>query len=147
MSQLGGGPRVPSAKFTKVGVSYAGRVTEEPKDFQVKNYTTGELEFWADGQPKMQTRVILDLPEPDADGQDRVALYVKGRMVKAVREAVIATGAPDVEVDSWLSVTRIEDGKATKGAPPHQFEAEYRRPEGAGAPIPDEDVEDDGPPF
>lgn len=146
MSQLAGGGRTPAAKFSKVGVTFAGVVASEPRDMPVRDFATGEPKTWDNGDPVMQTQVVLDLAEPDADGNDRVAVYVKGRMVKAVKQAIIEAGAPDIEVGGWLRVKRIEDGKATRGYPPHEFEAEYKRPEGTDIPAPDE-PEDDGPPF
>ena len=125
---MGGG--VPSAKFPTIGTSISGRITERPKVEQQRDYTTGELKFWPDGQPQNQlvVTVATDQRDPqvaDDDGMRR--FYIKGQMKTAVQQAVRASGAKGLEVGGVLSITYTGDGeqKSAKLNPPKLFAAQY----------------------
>lgn len=137
MSALAPRAKYPSAQFPTPGTRVQGVITQQPEDSQVKNFTTGDLEFWPDGNPIMQTKVVLRV----ADGTE-VAIYVKGRMAKAVTQAIITSGEDDLEVGGVLAVTFTEYGTPKKGAqPPKLYGAEYT------APGPESSRDDDEPPF
>jgi hypothetical protein len=109
---MGGG--APSAKFPVVGTTVVGTITEQPEVQQVRDFSTGEPQFWNDGKPKQQIVVTLGTQERDPqinddDGTRRI--FVKGGMVKAVREAVKRSGAKGLEVGGRLEVTYTGDGE------------------------------------
>jgi hypothetical protein len=125
---MGGG--VPSAKFPTVGTVVTGRITQEPTVEQQRDYTSGELKFWDDGQPQMQMVVTLATSERspeinDDDGTRRI--YVKGQMKTAVAQAVRAAGARGLEVGGILTVTYSHDGerKNVRFNAPKNYTVEY----------------------
>lgn len=127
-----------SAKFPSPGTTVAGTIAREPEVQQQRDFTSGELKFWDDGKPMQQLQVILATDErdpatPDDDGQR--AIYVKGNMLKAVREAVRKAGAPGLAVGGRLSVTYTGDGEASKRGlnPPKLYAATYTAPTAAQA--------------
>jgi hypothetical protein len=129
---------VTSAKFSAIGASIAGTIAREPEVQQQRDFTSGELKFWDDGKPMQQLQVILDTSErdpsiPDDDGQR--ALYVKGNMQKAVKEAIRKAGAPGIAVGGRLTVTYVADGEASKKGlnPPKLYSATYTPPAAAAA--------------
>lgn len=125
MSQLAPRPKYPSAKFDIVGKFYSGRIVEPPEDRQARKYQTNDLAFWPDGQPVIQTRIVL---EPEGGGE-RIAVYAQGRMAQAIRQAVAAASAPDIEVGGLLSVKfdHVEPSKGG-GQPAKCYVAIYKPP-------------------
>ena len=135
MSALAPRPQYPTFKFEHPGAEIDGVIVCPPEDRQAKDYKTGVLKFWDDEktQPIMQTKIVLR----DASGTDW-AIYAEGRMAKAITQAIIAAGAPDLLVNGRLRVkhTAVGDAKSDKAK---LFEASYVPP----APVAD----DDEPPF
>lgn len=77
----GGGSSAPALKFDTIGTTYEGVVTDsEVRD--VTDFATGEVQTYADGRPKKQLHVTLDV-----DGEPR-SLWAKGQMLNALREAL-----------------------------------------------------------
>lgn len=131
------GESVPSAKFPQIGATVTGTICEPPVVQQQRDYTTGELKFWSDGNPMMQLVVTLQTTERDPDIVDddgRRRVYVRGQLKKAVQRAVKATGAPGLEVGGQLTVTYARDGQPTNPRfnPPKEYTATYHPP-AAGA--------------
>lgn len=125
---MGGG--APSAKFPAIGALVAGRIATQPTVEQQRDYTTGELKFWKDGNPMMQLVVTLATndrsPEiTDDDGTRR--LYVKGQMKTAIQQAVKTAGARGLEVGGVLTVRYVSDGPQDnpRFSPPKQFTAHF----------------------
>lgn len=125
---MGGG--VKSASFPAVGTTVTGQIVREPEVQQQKDFKTGELKFWAnDGTPMQQLKVVLatdlrDPSEPNDDGER--AIYVKGNLLKAVRDAVRRSGAKGLEVGGILAVTYSGDGIAQGQLdPPKLYTAVY----------------------
>jgi hypothetical protein len=97
---------------------------------QVTNMKTGEPEFFKSGDPKWQIVATLQTTmreDPDDDGQR--TLYIKSYMFSAVKQAVAAVGADDLERGGYLTVVHTGLGEAERGLnPPKLFSAEYKRP-------------------
>lgn len=126
MSQLAPTPRYPNFKFDTIGKAVAGTIVFPPEDRQALEYGTRKPKFWPDGNPVMQTKIVLETP---ADG--RVAVYAQGRMVQAIRAALAEAEAADVEVGGTLAIKYSHDGEAKAGGqPPKMYEAKYQAPEG-----------------
>lgn len=124
------GSGVPSYKFETPGQVAKGTIVSLDLQ-QQRDYKTNALQYWDDGKPRMQLRVVLQTDEHDDDTDDGLrAVYVKGESQKAVRDAVRAAGAKTIEVDGVLAVAYIGDGEQTdvRLNPPKLYKAEYRPP-------------------
>lgn len=136
LNQTGG----KSFKFDQVGATVTGTV-ESAEVVQKKNFDSGEPEFWDDGKPIEQVRIVLqtnlrDQPD-DATGEDDGlrAVYVKGwgDQLRELRRAVKASGADDIEAGGTFTATYTGDGEVAKGKrgfPPKVYAYEYRKPSG-----------------
>jgi hypothetical protein len=127
------GNSVPGAKFDAPGTGVGGPITEPPSMQQQRDFTTGELKVWNDGQPQRQLVVTVQtqLRDPEItedDGKRR--FYVKGELKKAVAAAVRAAGATALEVGGVLTVTYTGDGvSAGRGMnAPKLYSATYVKP-------------------
>lgn len=132
---LGGGGK--SAKFETIGTNVTGKITVKPEVKQQTKMGSGELDFWDNGDPKLQLVVSLltDQRDPEDAEDDGVRnLYVKGSqdpksksLHAAVAAAVQAAGTKGLEVGGVLSVTYIGNGvsKTVGFNPPKQYEATY----------------------
>jgi hypothetical protein len=108
---MGGG--VASAKFTNIGDSVTGVICRQPEVQQQTDITTGEPKYWPDGKPRQQLQVQLqtDKRDPEITNDNGVrAIYIKANMQKAVKEAVLRSGAKGLEVGGTLTVTYTGDG-------------------------------------
>lgn len=111
MSALGSANGV-SVSFKNIGDSVAGRIVAL-EDYQQKDFSTQELKFYPkSGDPMMGTRITLETRP--GDEESRVVLWVEGqRLIKAVRDAFKAAGAPDVAIGDDIAVTHTGmDGRA-----------------------------------
>ncbi|KAB2384734.1 hypothetical protein [Actinomadura montaniterrae] len=127
---------VASAKFPVIGTTVTGTIAREPEVRDQTDFDTGKVKTWDDGTPRRQLMVVLQTAErdpanPDDDGER--AVYVKGQMKTAVRDAVRKAGAPGLKVGGTLTVQYIADGQATRGNPPKQYAASYVPPANAAA--------------
>ncbi|WP_433259219.1 hypothetical protein ACQPYK_49510 (plasmid) [Streptosporangium sp. CA-135522] len=125
-----------SASFLAMGTTVGGRVIRLPEPVQQTEFGTGKVKVWDDGTPRMQVVVHLATNERRGDipnDNGHRALYVKGRMRLAVRDAIRRTGATGLTLDGWLSVTYVGDDEPTiaGGKPPKLYVAEYAPPAGA----------------
>ena len=133
------GESVPSAKFPEIGATVSGTICEPPVVQQQRDYTTGELKFWSDGNPMMQLVVTLQTDERDpgiVDDDGRRRVYVRGQLKRAVQRAVKTAGAPGLAVGGQLTVTYARDGQPTNPRfnPPKEYTAVYNPPSGATEP-------------
>ena len=112
MSQLAPRPKFEAVKFPAPGSSVTGTVAFPPEDLPVTDYDTKAPVLWPDGNPKLQTKVVLNTPE------GAFALYARDRILTAIRKAVGDSGAPDVEVGGQITVEFTEYGKPKAGAQP-----------------------------
>jgi hypothetical protein len=131
-----------SASFQNVGDTIVGFIARQPEVQQQRDFETGELKHWSDGNPMMQLRVVLSTeqrdPEDPEDSGER-AVYIRGNMQRAVAQAVRAGSAPGLEVGGKLLIKYVADGKATRRGfnPPKVYEAKYRAPAREAVPVPD----------
>jgi len=139
MSALAPSPRYPTAKFPQVGSRIKGVITQPTEDRQAKKFGTEILDFWPDGQPVMQTKIVLKV----ADGTEH-AVYAKGKMANAITKAIVTAGATDLAVGGELEVVHHAVGEAKAGGqPPKLYEATYTPPSGGGS----QEWPDDEPPW
>lgn len=92
---------VPSVSFkdAKVGDSFTGTITDL-ETAQVRNYDSGEPEFWDDGKPKLQIVVTLatDYIDPTLEGDDGTRkVYLAGQKLTAAKQAMKEAGIQKLE--------------------------------------------------
>jgi hypothetical protein len=118
----GGGP--PAFKFETKGDTAKGRITELATA-QARDFVSGEPKFYTDGNPIMQIVITL---QPDND--DEFRLFVKPQMKQAIREAVQAVQATQLEVGGILAVRWDDEEPPTKKGfdPKKLFTAQYKSP-------------------
>lgn len=101
------GKSVPSISFkdAKVGDAYTGTITAL-ETAQVRNYESGEPEFWEDGNPKLQIVVTLATTYGDGvedDGERKVYLF--GQKLQAAKAALKEAGLQKLEIGSSFTIT------------------------------------------
>lgn len=141
MSALAPSAKYPTVKFPQVGSRFKGVITQPTEDRQAKKFGTQDLDFWPDGQPVMQTKVVMR----DSAGAEW-ALYAKGKMASAITKAIITAGAGDLEVGGELEVIHHAVGEAKAGGqPPKLYEATYIKPTVSAVDHADPWADDDPP--
>lgn len=126
------GAGIKSFKFTNHGDTVKGQILSLDMQ-QQRDIKTGQPKFWDDqkAQPMMQLRIVLQTDEHDGDDDNgQRAIYVKGNMQQAVRDAIKAAGAEKIEEGGILAVQYTSDGQATNTAfnPPKIYKAQYKQP-------------------
>lgn len=133
---------VPSFKFTNHGDTVKGPIVTLDMQ-QQRKFDTQELMVWDDGRPRMQLRSVLatDAHDDDDDNGHR-AIYIKGNMQAAVRDAVKAAGATKIEVGGILTVRYTGDGPPPKKGlnAPKEFKAKYEPPTAATTAVDADDL-------
>jgi hypothetical protein len=107
---------IASFKFDKIGAEVSGRILSLDLQ-QQKDFESGELLFWKDGAPRQQVRIVIETQERDPDIFDddgSRAIYAKGGLQAAVRDAVRKSGAKTIEVGGHLTVSYVDDGEAPR---------------------------------
>lgn len=117
---LSGGASFPAVKFTAVGDTVKGTITNikklEDRD------PSGEVKTWPNGDPKHVFVFDLDT----ADGT--VSLWVRGNMVKAIKEAANAAGVKEM-TGCTVAVQFTGLGEAKKGMnAPKLYKAQVKAP-------------------
>lgn len=121
-----------SFKFDAIGKTAKG-VIESAEIQQQRSIDDGTPLFWdeAKTQPKNQVRIVLQTDDRENDDDDgRRAIYVKGQMQNAVRDAVIAAGEEKLEPGGTLAVRYESDGEPPKRGmnAPKNYKAQYKAP-------------------
>jgi hypothetical protein len=123
---LSGG--VPSCTWPAVGTVHSGTVTDFRIE-QARDFETGKPKFWDDGNPVKQLVVTLQTDERDRDDDDGLrALYCRGALLKAIREAVRPHGG--IAQGGKLGVKFTGEGEKPKPHlnAPKLFKVEYAAP-------------------
>ena len=134
---LGGGGA--ALKFGEIGTTHTITITQKPIVEQMRDFDDDEPLTWPNGKPKNQLIVFGDVAEDeredDEDDGDR-RLFVKGGMVKALRDAMRKTKGPKkLLMGGRLTMAYVADGAKTKPKhkPPKIYAAVWVPPAGAGA--------------
>ena len=130
---MSGGAR--SATFAEKGAHVVGFISQPPQKLQQIDFTTKAPKFWPNSpEPMYHVRVILQTEERDpADEEDtgERAIYVKGNLQKALKQAIRAAGAMGLEMGARLYVEYTGDEKPKQrglnGA--KLYTAKYQPPE------------------
>ena len=125
---------VPWASFQAIGDSVSGPLTGEPTTQQARDFDSGALKFWDDGEPIMEIVYVLATgqvdPLVDDDNGDRKVVLNSAHKKAAVRAAVKAAGAKGVHTGGVLTLTYSgQDDPKKKGSQgAKQFQATYVPP-------------------
>ena len=117
---------------------------------QQTDFTTQKPKFYDDGDPMLHVIITLltDLSEDDEDDGMR-AVYAKGQMLKAIRNAVSKAGAKGIAEGGRLVVQYTGDAepkqKGMSGA--KQYFAKYEPPTSPVELSDEPDIDDDLLPF
>jgi hypothetical protein len=126
------GNSIPSATFLEIGAVHEGTILGLDVK-QAKKFGTQDLDFWPDGQPKMQAVVTLRTNERDAEiendnGARRLYVGSKG-MKDAIAAAVKKAGADGLAVGGTLGVKYVRNGEGKNASnPPKVYGAKYEPP-------------------
>lgn len=87
-----GGEKLPYHKFENPGDTAVG-IVDEVEKYQGRDFDTDEPKFWPDGKPVWEYR--FELRDPDTG--EVANLFVRGTLVKPIRQAVIDAGHQSVK--------------------------------------------------
>lgn len=126
-----------SAKFPSIGARVGGRVVKDAEERQVRNFTTGQLEVWDDGNPKMQLVITVDTgyidpSVPDDDGLR--SIYVKGKSISDLRQVTRKLRVNSIKEGGIFFATYVRN-EPTAGQPRKVYDFEYEPPV-ANDPVP-----------
>ena len=136
------GSGIPAAKFQHPGDTFGGPIVKleatQMRKFDKKtNRPTDELDYWDNGDPKMQAVVTVrtqhrDASDPSDDGQRK--LYISSRYQQnAVKGAVKAAGKRALEIGGILQLTYTHEAPSEAGPLAKFYEATYQAPSAAAA--------------
>lgn len=143
---------VPAAKFKDLNKWVSGTVSGEPEARQASD-PDGTPKTFPDGKPMMEVLIDIETDErdPSITGDDGLRrLYVGGKMLAAVRQAVRNAGAPGVKPGGQLAVRWVgeEPPKVRGHNPAKLYEAMYKPPaQNILSTSADEEIEPDDLPF
>lgn len=123
---------VPAVKLETVGDKVSGRIVRVARQ-QQRDFDTGAPMVWSDGNPRLQTVIVLDV-----NGEER-ALYAKGgnydvvsgtglSMESAIVAAVREAGGASIDAGAELAVAHSGLGKPPRAGAnaPKLYTAQYR---------------------
>jgi len=119
-----------AAAFPTIGTVVTGVVCGEPKVQQQTDPKDNSLKFFPSGDP-MQVLVVpiqTDLRDsPDDDGKR--TLWIAGKTVGLLRDAIRAAGGNGLEQGARITQTYVADGEKKPGLnPPKIYTVAYQRP-------------------
>lgn len=128
VNDLLGETGAPACKFETAGDTFKGRVLAAVKRQQT-DYSTGTPKAWDNGDPMWEIVVTVDTGVDDGNGETNRRLFIRGAMLKAVREALKDANAK-LEVGGELTVRYTGDGEPSKKGfnAPKLFKAKYVAP-------------------
>lgn len=121
-----------SFKFDPIGATVKG-IIESLDMQQQRSIDDGAPLFWDDAktQPKKQLKIVLATDDRDGEDDDgRRAVYAKGNLQNAIRDAIKAAGAEKIEEGGMLAVQYTADGEPPKRGmnAPKIYKAQYKPP-------------------
>lgn len=125
----------PALKFAEIGETHA--ITVRKVDQKVDTDLDGEIKTWPNGDP-MHVFVF----NGESETGEPVALWVRGNMVKAIREATTKAGLPSVinaKVTVRFTALGEDKGKGKKPAKLFAAKVEAAAPPAAADPFSDDD--------
>lgn len=132
------GGKTAAAKFEDkaYGTVIGGEIIAEPAMVQQRDYTTGDLLFYEDGNPKMQMVAKVQAQPASGDDDGVRAFYIKGQMREALIEALKSVGEKVPRRGGTLHFKYMRDEPVTlkngrPGNPQKIYLCKYAPPSGA----------------
>lgn len=127
----------PGCKFDTIGARHGGRVVEDGREVQQRDFNTGMPAVWPDsGKPKLQYVVTVDTGriDPHIPMDDGLrSLFFSGQRLHRLKEVLRAARAGDVKAGGVLFVTYTHDKASASGGKSQKiYDVEYEAPK-AGA--------------
>lgn len=140
-----GAEKAPSVKFPTIGTTVTGVITDPPNLVQSRDFETGELATWPDGNPKMSAVINVEV-----DGEKQAIWASKpSALFAALAQAQKDAGAR-FEVGGTI-VVRYDSDKPNEKNPrlnaAKQFKAKYTPPAAKKVADSDPFASTDAPPF
>ena len=122
--------KTPSISFkdAPIGTSYTGKIVEAPELVNSRDFETGELATWPDGNPKKSVVTLLEMIGGPNNGEIRGLWAAKpSAMFAAIAAAQEAAGA-QLAVGGTITVTYTHDVPNSKNPrlnPAKQYKVDY----------------------
>lgn len=120
-----------AVKFQTIGDTVTGKVVSF-REAQVQKYGTNDLDFWPDGQPKMQVIIVLETDEEeDGDDDGMRSLYIAStRQKRALLNALRLGGSKEPDEGGTLTMTYTGNDPKSKNPanPAKMYSAEWVKP-------------------
>ena len=117
-----------SFKDAPLGTSYTGKIVEPPEMVNSRDFETGELATWPDGNPKKSVVTLLEMIGGPNNGEIRGLWAAKpSAMFAAIADAQEAAGA-QLAVGGTITVTYTHDVPSSKNPrlnPAKQYKVVY----------------------
>ncbi|QZY52902.1 hypothetical protein [Leucobacter tenebrionis] len=123
-----------AAKFLQVGTTVTGKIAQMPFEKQATKFGSQDLDFWPNGDPKMDIVVPLEdtnVPHEDANDDGARTIYVSSKNMRtAIAQAIQAAGQQDVAIGGLLTVTYVGNDPNSKNPanPAKLYQAQYTPP-------------------
>lgn len=122
----------PAVKFKEIGDTVKGVVIKK-ETVQQRDYESGQLKTWDDGNPAWQVVFTLQTDYHDDendDGERRLFAKSPGGILTAIRAAQKKAGGKTIEIGGTLVVRFVSVGTPPKRnlQPPKEFVAKYTPP-------------------
>lgn len=123
-----------AAKFLQIGATITGQISAIPFEKQATKFGSQDLDFWPNGDPKMDIVVPLEntnAPREDGNDDGDRTIYVSSKNMRtAIAQAIQASGQQDVAIGGTLTVTYVGDDPNSKNPanPAKLYQAQYTPP-------------------
>ena len=123
-----------AAKFLQIGATITGQISALPFEKQATKFGSQDLDFWPNGDPKMDIVVPLEntnAPREDGNDDGDRTIYVSSKNMRtAIAQAIQASGQQDVAIGGTLTVTYVGDDPNSKNPanPAKLYQAQYTPP-------------------
>lgn len=113
------------------GHTVTGRVLEAPAEVQSRDFATGKLDTWENGDPKMSVVTQIEV-----NGEKRSLWCVRpSALYGAIVDALKQSGPGYIEIGGTITVTYTGDKPSSKQGmnPAKQFAVQYQPPNAFGS--------------
>lgn len=118
----------PTAKFPDVGDKIVGTIADI-EERQKTAFGTNEPEYYSDGRPMMEWVIALAETETNDEDTGDLRVFASGRMLTAIKQAIVAAGAPSNKVlGGRLAIQYYADGEPSRPGynPPKLYRAQLQ---------------------
>lgn len=135
---MSGGYKAAQFPDQAFGTVVGGPIVDKPVTSQQRDFDSGQLKFYDDGNPMWQIIVAVQAQPATVEDDGIRAFYLKTQIKKAVQEAVRLAGATRLEIGGVLQIRYVRDepNSRGRGKPKKIYEARYTPPADDAQPAP-----------